>query len=360
MLNPVRASTIARPATTAPPPTRVLARKSTSSSRRIDAGHHDRRTRMKLRKNISSLTTPDENRATRSGLAMIDATADGDEEQERPLEPGPAQRDPPVHEQRRAPSEQQECDEDAVRLDLERQVAREHVAPDRDEEDDQDQRGEQPGPADVDRPRERRSERRRRRHVAAIADHRRSARRQPPRESRARRPRAPAGRATASRLLGTTLTVLGRASLRRAGGDGSDSSNSRRRGRRFSSKKASADGREHHGEEDHDRHRLRAAAGRSSPPSAASAVRRPHGPQPEPVGPLLLAQVRVERFRATLSERDRGPRRGRDSDEVDQWQQVAGSRPQSPAWRRSARRSGRRAASAGGRDRSLRARRRER
>ena len=45
-----------------------------------------------------------------------------------------------VDEQRREPPEHEQRDEEAVRLELERQVAGQRVPPDRDEEDDQDQR----------------------------------------------------------------------------------------------------------------------------------------------------------------------------------------------------------------------------
>ena len=71
------------------------------------------------------------------------------EEQHRAVEPASAKRDVGLREQRQRPEQEHEGDEDAVRLDVERQVDREHVAPHRDEEDDDQDGRDNPSPVDA-------------------------------------------------------------------------------------------------------------------------------------------------------------------------------------------------------------------
>ena len=79
--------------------------------------------------------------------------------QERALESRSPERDTRIDEQRGEPPEYEQRDEHAVGLELERQVGGERVPPDRDEHDDQDQRRDQPWPADQHRADKRRNRR---------------------------------------------------------------------------------------------------------------------------------------------------------------------------------------------------------
>ena len=74
---------------------------------------------------MSFLSTSDESAATRPGLATIEPSAAIDDQEQRPLEARCAEADARIDEQRGEPAEHEQGDEDAVRLELERQLGRE-------------------------------------------------------------------------------------------------------------------------------------------------------------------------------------------------------------------------------------------
>jgi hypothetical protein len=70
----------------------------------------------------------------------------GDEEKERSLEAARAQPDSRIDEERSQPHDRQHRDVDAVRLELERQVSRQGVPLDRNEQNQEDESGQKRGP----------------------------------------------------------------------------------------------------------------------------------------------------------------------------------------------------------------------
>ena len=95
---------------------------------------------MKLRRNVSDLSTVDDPTAPRVRVRQNRGECGPDDDDQRPSKPVPRSSVPPVDEERRDPAERSDGDVQAVRLELEGQVAGQGVAPHRDEQDDQDER----------------------------------------------------------------------------------------------------------------------------------------------------------------------------------------------------------------------------
>ena len=241
--------------------------------------------------------------ATRSGFAMIEPTIEAKITSSGPSKPVRRNADAGIDEQRRTPADEKQDDQQAVGLELERQVSGQRVAADRDEEDDEDQAREQARPADVPRTDQRHERgqhaRRRRRH----------GRRMPLVTDTAKKT-SDASTAAAGRIVragGASGTVKLLTWLR---GSASYGAVVRHRGGLARAWRAAADsraGRRARRSRTSPRGRSRSASSSSEPGRswhrvAAAPARRERGPCRDVVGLLVPLEIRLERGRAPQGE----------------------------------------------------------
>ena len=190
----------------------------------------------KLSRNMSALLTSADVSATRSGFTTIDTIAAAEDDHERPLEPRPTKAHAVIDEQRADPSDDEHRDEEAVELQLERQIRRKRVPADRDEQDDEDQR--------------------RRARCRHGTTGKRIIGASPRRGRRSRRRRRERRGASTARITGARPGVAAR-SGRSSFAAASSSDTSWTGGPQVLEQEREADRAGHHDEEDHDRDRLR-------------------------------------------------------------------------------------------------------